>query len=223
VELTSQLEALPSSTWHVGDLLGRGWSRYYRFLHPAYDVAGARPVPIGWREVARRRGIDVDLASAAWHDVSGSRLHHPRPDAAFAAEPVAGPVSAVLLPILRSLPTTPDDEAVFVAEWIGYDQVASTRELAGSRRLGVRSLGSLDYSVWQSDLDTVGDLVGADAIVGPSASESVQANYVWPVSGSWLVVASPDLASTYCATRSIIDRWSPALEWVEVSAETPLG
>jgi len=178
----------------VGAVTGAGWQHYYRFLHPAYDVRGGATEPVSWQSVAKRRG-GVDVATASWHDVSGTRLHYPKIGSAFELEPESGPTPEVMPPVLSTLLDCRPAATVLIAEWTGYGGVAAERDLRDSRSLGIRRLSGADFSVWETPAATALRLIAAGNETAEASSASVLANYVWEGGGHWIVAANYDLVA----------------------------
>lgn len=216
------LQQLRFLTGRLPDLVGDEWAHHYRMLHPARTQRHDEGAHVRWAEVAASRGVQVDLRSAAWHDVSGYRLHHPKATDTV-GEPIAGPTSSVLLPVLCTLADCRDIEEVTLAEWNGYDEKLAGRQLEGARYQGTRSMSHLEYSLWQTTVAQAATLIESDRVFGCPPDRMVLANVIWDATEDWLVVADGDLASTYVATTFAVDRWHPDLEWVEVPADVPLG
>jgi len=162
------------------------------------------------------------MRSADWHDVSGSRLHHPK-EGATVGEPLAGPTSSVLLPILRTIAARCEVGEVWLAEWIGYDEDQAGRPLQGAVLEGVRKFGRLHYSVWRTPLVQAIELIAADRYFRCPPDRAVLANFVWDTGENWVVAADGDLASTYVATQFAISDWAPELEWVEIPENVRLS
>lgn len=204
----------------VRDLLGSTWPYRYRILHRAFTMEDGQIAARTWRDVARTRDVVPDLARAAWHEVSGVRLHHQR--GGYDLEPVVGPTDTVLVPVLRTLSDEFGSEIVRLAEWTGYGAAEHPRPLAGATQAEELHLGAERYSVWLASVTDLLDLVvGADGsrTLGTSG---VLANYVWDGGGCWLVVADGDLASTYCGAQQPVS-WPDTLEWSAVPLDAPLG
>lgn len=216
------LQQLTSRTGQLADLVGTGWSHHYRCLHPAAEHRNGRRVELRWADVAAARGAQIDPATAEWHAVSGHRLHYPSP-ASSLSEPVAGPTSSVLLPVLRTLAAGGEVGEVLLAEWTGYDESQAGRHLHGAVFEGVRTLGRLDYSVWRTSFAGAEELIRGDQTFRSPRDRAILANFIWDVSEDWLVAADGDLASTYLATSIAIAHWDPDLEWVEVADDSPLS
>jgi hypothetical protein len=202
----------------VGDLLGQDWPFRYRILHPAYSADGERVRARTWSEVANDRGSAPDLARAAWHDVSGVRLHSSKdgPD----TEPIVGPTAEVLVPVLHTLTTRFGSAEVRVAEWTGY--AGSPHFLPGAIRADDLRIGRETYAVWQTAAADLLDAARGTAATRPLGPDGLLADHVWDAAGQWLAVADGDLASTYCGTRAEV-AWPAELEWVAVDAGAPLG
>jgi hypothetical protein len=206
----------------LAGLVGTGWGHHYRILHPAYDLVDRALVPVTWAEVAARRGARPDLRTAAWHDVSGFRLHHPRENPVFRVEPRVGPVPGVLGPVLAGLPAG-SGGGVWLAEWTGFDESAAGRSLDGCVFSGTATLVGLPHSVWRSTLPAALALIARGDEPGGPGSDALLADVVRDVAGGWIVVSSPDLASTYCATREPVAHWDAGLEWLEVDRAAPVS
>lgn len=222
VDVMDMLGGASAGAANVGYVTGAGWQHYYRFPHPSYDVRAGATEPVSWQTVANRRGVVIDVATASWHDASGTRLHHPKIGSPFDLEPESGPTQEVLLSVLSTLMDHRLAATVLIAEWTGYGSVEAGRDLRDSRSLGIRRLSGADFSVWETS-DTVAlQLITGGDETAEASSNSVLANYVWDAAGDWLVAANYDLASTYCGTIFPIETWSIA-EWAQVHPDSPLG
>ncbi len=211
----------------VDGLLGTGWAHRYRVLHPAYRARGSGWQPVPWAEIAARTGRRFEPAHSSWHEVSGHRLHHPRPEPSWGVEPQVGPVPEVLAPVLTALVPDPASDstrsgALLFAEWVGYDEEIAGRELTGATLVETVVDTGDGYTVWSATVSELLRLIRGAEGQGGDPADRVLANFTWSPAGDWLVVADPDLASTYVGTHTQVDGWAD-LEWAEVGPHAPLS
>jgi hypothetical protein len=194
----------------VAGLVGIGWARYFRFPHPAYDRdgEGMAPVPVPWSAIARRRGLDVDLASASWFDVSGVRPHLGRPIPGASDEPLEGMHEQFLKPrLVRTLVAAAHDQSLWTARWLGYNEAEDLTETTADRARVQHEV----YVVRRNNLAERGPL-------------PVTANYVWGESGFWLLCAGIDCMSTYVGVHDMDGLvWPDDLEMARVPPDLPVS
>lgn len=202
-QVEAVLQAADARTW--AGLVGSTWDFIGRVLHPAHRRTAQGVAPVHWSELPGAEG--VDLARAAWHEVSGVRLHTGRSGSGWDLEPVVGPGEGDVLSELVPLLTGQDaDAAVWLAQWRDRGRPATAGapgELIAHRR---------EYDVVR--------LSAAEVLHGLSdPSGGPLPDLLWSADGSWIAHADIDLPCTVvgCSHESGVALLaSPSLEVVPV-------
>ncbi len=192
----------------VAGVVGNGWQRYYRFPHPAYNRVDDVVTPVSWSAVAALRGIAADVSSASWFDLSGVRPHLGRPIPGVAEEPSEGMHEQTLKPILAlTLAAAAGDTTVWTARWLGYNEVEDLSDETADRV-------TVHHEAY----------VARRVEVARPGRWLTTANYVWGVSGHWLLCANIDCMSTYVGVREVNDlAWPDDVEVALVTPDMPVS
>lgn len=194
----------------VAGLVGDGWARYLRVLHPARGRApDGSTEALTWREVAELNGRDVDLAVASWSDVGGVPPHRSELPRGVEEEPSeaegAGPLVARVVSALQ-----PRAALLWLGEWDGYGFRAP------DQRVPHLTLDRRGYRVRAAPRDDALRLMTSHDAEGWPA---LVPNLVWTDDGGWCVGADVDCMSTYVGTSlPLPDLAEQGLEWVPVAA-----
>lgn len=200
-------------------LVGADWPRVLRVLHPARSATPAAVQRVPWSQLPGSAG--VDLSRAAWHEVSGVRLHTGRTSAGWTDEPVVGPdesVVAVLVPLLAA-----GEQALWLGWWQGWDGPRGAAHDAALPEV-LRAPARVYDVVRVPPAELLAE-VTAWARSGSSSGRDPLPDLVWGESGAWISVADVDLPCTVvgcdAATAAALQA-RPDLEVLEVDPRGPV-
>ncbi|MDG3013262.1 hypothetical protein [Speluncibacter jeojiensis] len=186
---------------HVRRWLDSRFSHLVRILHPAYDSADQ---PVTWRQIARTRGVTVDVGTSF-----GALVGTQDPNAVlpgiFARRPVDGSLPDELMPPLQEL-LGPSGTCGLL--WTGYGWLSDAMASAAV-------VGDGPQRYWS--LRAV-----ADPFAATITYESP--NFWWPDDHSWRVGTGMDSVETLVASNDedVIDTIvrSPALETIRLTTHS---
>lgn len=204
--LVQRLKGSTRSSTAVASLVGDGWQRYWRILHPAVRIEGGHASSVPWADVARIRGVAFDPARSTWREVSGVEPHTDQLPQGIDVEPTEGADDKDLQRVVvQALVRAARDRSVALAQWTGYGDAVVPR---GAENVVIERER---YSV-----------VTVEAPDAPLPG--FRANFAMGDSGLWLSAADMDLMSTYIGVAEGMDlAWPSSLEAASCDAWDPVS